>query len=51
MIYLNKFCIRLNENVRELVSCVDLVKKRINVVVLNKVTAASTNKVDSTRYD
>ena len=49
--YLNEVWVRLDENVWELIRCVDLVKKRINVIVLNKVTAARTNKIECTRYD
>lgn len=47
---LNEICIGLHENVRELIRCVFLVKKRINVIVLNKVTSSSTDKVNCTRY-
>lgn len=46
---LDEFCIGLQENVRELIRSIGCVKKRINVIILKKVTAPSTKKVDSLR--
>ena len=48
---LNEIGIMLHENVCELISRVNLVKQRIYVIILNKVTVPSTNKMYSTRYD
>lgn len=43
---LNEGCIGFYNNVREFFDCVDLVKKRINVVILNEVAAPGIDKVN-----
>jgi hypothetical protein len=45
----NEICIGMQENVREAIKRIGGLKKRINVVVLKKVTVPSTKKVDCTR--
>lgn len=49
MWYLNESRVGCQESVWKLIRCVDSVKDGVDVIILNKVTATCTQKMDSTR--